>query len=124
MLSDVSDPALGSVRSNGEPLWEYWQIKINLSTISIMNGGQRVRPTVSDLLRTNGLARKNNKISLQADKSSERGNDGENRSHLAAGSGGDFPLYRRSGREHRPDNRGARILAGSIEDRFSIRVKT
>lgn len=42
--------------------------------------GQRVRPTASDLLRTNGLSPKNNKISLQADKSSERGNDGEPKS--------------------------------------------
>lgn len=35
--------------------------------------GQRVRPTASDLLRTNELALKNNKIPLQADKSREHG---------------------------------------------------
>lgn len=35
--------------------------------------GQRVRPTASDLLRTNELALKNNKISLQTDKSREHG---------------------------------------------------
>lgn len=34
---------------------------------------QRVRPTVSDLLRTNELSWKNNKISLRADKSREFG---------------------------------------------------
>lgn len=35
--------------------------------------GQRVRPTASDLLRTNEFALKNNKISLHTDKSRERG---------------------------------------------------
>jgi hypothetical protein len=34
---------------------------------------QRVRPTVSDLLRTNELSWKNNRISLRTDKSRERG---------------------------------------------------
>jgi len=34
---------------------------------------QRVRPTASDLLRTNELAFKNNKISLRSDKTDERG---------------------------------------------------
>lgn len=38
---------------------------------------QRVRPTVSDLLRTNELSRKNNRISLSADKSRERSRDGQ-----------------------------------------------
>lgn len=38
---------------------------------------QRVRPTASDLLRTNALSRKNNRISLQTDKSRERNREAQ-----------------------------------------------
>lgn len=38
---------------------------------------RRLRPTASDLLRTNELSFKNNKISLQTDKSRERDRDAE-----------------------------------------------